>query len=656
MNRPAVFLLALLSLVAWSAAAADSPATQPAKKFEGHTDLLAAVAISPDARLVATGSADNAARIFDTASGKLLHTLKAHTAIIVRLEFSADGARLLTSARDGKVRAWDTRTGDLLAVLDTQSRGHIHGTAFTPDGKRALLGNCGYTLEIWDIDSEKLIRSLEFPHKITAVAVSPDGRRFAVGCFGTDLGGDPVRPQLKEDAATAGLWIYDAATNQPVKKFEGVRADLIHFSADGRYLAYLANQFIYRVDARTLEPVSQFNTREGKTLFDDFSISPDGTKALASFVRETEYVDLEKNTHLLTPPVQSGTVLATAISPDGTWALLAGGGTARNAGSGIHGEPILTFVRLTANSTRHRYPIGLFDPAYPPDRRALITRAKDVHTSWDLATGKQIGQIELKANSQKYVFPFDGGKQLLHVYRNTIQRYDFVTGKKLADVAKTDAFNTLVVAPDAKRVFVAGGLIARRDGQPNVPKNIRVDLLDIESGKTLRTYTGVNVPASALFLSPDATTLLALTDQFQDSRRATLAAWDVDSAKLLWTYNPPPGVKESDHAFAVSPAGQVAVTWSPPVQVLDLKTGKLLTTLESPERVFDIAFDPDAKRIWTWDKQRALNTWDLASGKRLKTTTLGYEGWHENRIIFRDNKPYFLGHTDSYVEEVPLAD
>lgn len=61
--------------------------------------------------MLATGSMDQTAKIWDLETGKEVATLKGHTGEIVSLNFSAEGDRLITGSFDFTARIWDTNTG-----------------------------------------------------------------------------------------------------------------------------------------------------------------------------------------------------------------------------------------------------------------------------------------------------------------------------------------------------------------------------------------------------------------------------------------------------------------------------------------------------------------------------------------------------------------
>jgi len=59
---------------------------------------------------VATGSDDATARLWDVASGQVLHGFSDHHAFVNGVAFSPDGGFLLTGSRDATARLWDLAT------------------------------------------------------------------------------------------------------------------------------------------------------------------------------------------------------------------------------------------------------------------------------------------------------------------------------------------------------------------------------------------------------------------------------------------------------------------------------------------------------------------------------------------------------------------
>ena len=100
--------------------------------LEGHAAAVAAVAFSPNSRIIATGSQDRTTRLWSSETGKLLHVLEGHDDWVMALAFLSDKV-LVTASDDGTVRLWDVESGSELVRL----------IAFN-DGEWAVVDGRGY--------------------------------------------------------------------------------------------------------------------------------------------------------------------------------------------------------------------------------------------------------------------------------------------------------------------------------------------------------------------------------------------------------------------------------------------------------------------------------------------------------------------------------
>ncbi len=113
-----------------------------------HEGEVEALAFSPDARWLATASADGAARLWDTNIGRLVARLE-HRAGVTSLAFRPDGKALLTGARDERARVWDTTTSQVAGQV-LRCSGCPEVVAFAPDGRSLLAGGRQGPVRVWE--------------------------------------------------------------------------------------------------------------------------------------------------------------------------------------------------------------------------------------------------------------------------------------------------------------------------------------------------------------------------------------------------------------------------------------------------------------------------------------------------------------------------
>jgi len=179
-----------------------------AQELAGHTAAVTAVAFSPeDATLVATGSVDRTARLWDSRTGGELVRLapveqdgqivSGHTGSITALSFSPDGLLLATASDDGTAKLWNVAGGTELRTF-TGHTGRVTSVTFSPDGSELITGGNDSTARIWNIATGAIVdilqpvrvveesgtlvpTSLSCTSPVRDVAVAPDGATLAVG-------------------------------------------------------------------------------------------------------------------------------------------------------------------------------------------------------------------------------------------------------------------------------------------------------------------------------------------------------------------------------------------------------------------------------------------------------------------------------------------
>jgi len=191
------------------------------RKLEGvHEGYVNSVEFSPDGVTILTGSDDGTARLWEVATGEASKVeFRGHESRIRQARFSDDGERVLTVAHDKTARIWSAQTGELQRTLEGHQWAVLCGQ-FSSDGQRVITGSEDNTAIIWDATSGKvLLRLAGHTDGITAVAFAPDGSRVLTG---------------SEDNM-AKLW--DAHTGKEILTLVGHGKELtsVGFSPDSRF-------------------------------------------------------------------------------------------------------------------------------------------------------------------------------------------------------------------------------------------------------------------------------------------------------------------------------------------------------------------------------------------------------------------------------------
>lgn len=86
--------------------------------LRGNSDSIAAVALSPDGRLVASGGLEHAVKIFEVAGGKELRTLAGHKNVVNAVAFSPNGRLIITGSWDNTIKFWEVESGREVLTVD----------------------------------------------------------------------------------------------------------------------------------------------------------------------------------------------------------------------------------------------------------------------------------------------------------------------------------------------------------------------------------------------------------------------------------------------------------------------------------------------------------------------------------------------------------
>ena len=425
---------------------------------------------------------------------------------------------------------------------------------------------------------------------VQGVAFSPDGRTFLVG------------------SQTNVMLLYDTATHQPIRSFEGHSGQIqsVAFSPDGtQALSASEDETAILWDLATGRPIYQFKGHVGDVKQAVFS--PDGTLALTAASDATlKLWDLRTGQLIRTfsgPGGHTQKVRGVAFSPDGKTAL--SGSTDANVilWDVATGTPIRTF--------QDGHTLEIFSVAFSPDGKTALSGSKDTTMIvWDVATGRPIHRFRGHSRDVWVVrFSPDGKMALSGALDNTIGLWNIATGEPIRFLTGHGAEVRAAAFSPIDRTLLTGA----SDGT--------VRLWDLDSGALVRTLAGHTDQADAVAFSPDGRMVLS------GALDTTTRLWEVATGQEL---RPPAALhNKAVRAVAFSPDGKTAISSSNDTTLIleEVPSGRFLRRFDGHTgSVNAVAFSPDDATVLSGGGTGDLVTntvnlilWDVATAKPIRT-------------------------------------
>jgi WD40 repeat protein/serine/threonine protein kinase len=235
-----------------------------------HTNLVFALAFSPDSATLTSASGDSSIRFWDVASGEpLTEPLVQHESFVLNVIYSPDGSLIFSTGVDARIVLWDASTGDYLQSIRTGDQQRVRALAINAEGTLLATGSDDGFIRLWDIINGDQIGPSLSAHigSIWGLHFSPSANKLVSGgednrviIWNTDQSQvmiDRSTPQTDNSLAFAyspnaeyyvaagglhngdtGIHVYDSQTHLQTTEFNGHTdyVTSVAFSADASRL------------------------------------------------------------------------------------------------------------------------------------------------------------------------------------------------------------------------------------------------------------------------------------------------------------------------------------------------------------------------------------------------------------------------------------
>jgi WD40 repeat protein len=478
----------------------------------------------------------------------------------------------------------DEQTG--LVVRSFEGKPINEALTFSPDGSLLVGPSDSHTLNVWDAETGKVLRTIDTKEPIVRdAAFNSDGTRLAV------VG----------DSGRATIWSVPGWQTVQSLRVSEQHAYRCRFSRDGKILATLGYSSIKLWDGLTGEYLFLI-----RGALSDLALTPGGERIAAQGDAGTvRFWDTRQEQGALVHHAKDNLYDA-AFSRDGKWINNAEGTIL----DGATGAVLRTIPAPSGQSI-------LLTALFPDRHRAAIFRSKspllaDTNSGelvlWEVDAGRELKKLEglpfifdLAVSPDGLWIITQNGREgdETHTQHELVVR-DATTLKPVLTRSNPPVYGRYALFTNDSHAVAVGS----KDG---------VLILEIPSGQELKNYGPLDSHPLCLAISHDGRWVAAATSRGRQGG-SMVHTWDAATGAsvqvILQT------ASEDVTTLSFSPDGRrlASAGFDAKVKVWDTETGLELLTLSGHKSwIWKMHFSPDGQRILSCGRDRTLRVWDASA-------------------------------------------
>lgn len=162
------------------------PGGARAKRLNGFKDVVYRVAWSSDGKRWAAASGDGTCRVYAADSSKELIRYEGHSRPVLAIAFFPEGKSIVSAGVDQSIQLWEAQTGKLIRTLDNHTAmvNDLGLRPNRPNDKLPVLASASEdrTVRLWQPTIGRMLRFIRLESAPRVIAWSPEGDRLIAAC------------------------------------------------------------------------------------------------------------------------------------------------------------------------------------------------------------------------------------------------------------------------------------------------------------------------------------------------------------------------------------------------------------------------------------------------------------------------------------------